>query len=254
MVVNMQFNKTHRIYFLDALRGISILYVILYHLLYDVEFIFGKTIGFFHSWGMEAVHFFFLAILIGVSGISTAFSRNIFRRGAILYILGMLITLGTALFMPENLIVFGILSFFGLIMLLYAAAKPFLDRIDWRVQLAVWILLYIIFRNFSQENTLDFLFFKLEIPQALHEIPYLYPVGIVPNGFYSADYFPLIPWGFIFLCGTALSKPILAEKFPAWFYTFKTPVLDFLGRHTLLIYIAHQPLIFGALWLIYSIF
>ena len=249
----MEFHKSNRIYILDALRGLSILYVILYHLLFDLEYIFNMSIDFFHSSGMAAVHFFFLAVLIGVSGICTAFSNNIFRRGTILYLLGLSITLITSIVVPDNLIVFGVLSFFGLTMLLYAVARPFLDRIPWGGQLALWLLLYMIFRDFSASNTVDLFFVQLKIPEELHYNPYLYPLGIRSRDFYSADYFPLLPWSFIFLCGTALSKPILARKFPAWFYTFRTPFLDVIGKHTLSIYILHQPILYGTLWLLYAI-
>ena len=246
----MEFNRSNRIYFLDVLRGAAILYVVLYHLLYDLEFILDWTIPFFHSVAMEAVHFFFLAVLIGVSGISTAFSRNIFRRGSMLYLLGMVITLVTSLFLPENLIVFGILSFLGLMMLLYAAARPVLDRIPWWILLAVWFVLYLIFRDFASGNTLHLLFTEWQLPEVFSKQSYLYPLGIRPPGFYSADYFPLLPWGFIFLCGTALSKPILDRKFPAWFYHVRIPFLDFIGKHTLLIYIVHQPVLYGGLWIL----
>lgn len=67
-----EFNKNNRINFLDTLRGISIIYVVLYHFLYDI-ILFGVDVPFFGSFFMEAVHNFFLVILITVSGICTAF-------------------------------------------------------------------------------------------------------------------------------------------------------------------------------------
>lgn len=248
-----EFNKSNRIDILDGLRGAAIIFVVVYHILYDLNSIFGVRIGFFNSIGMDVVHFIFLVILIGISGISTSFSKNIFKRGATIYLLGLMITLLTSIFAPNIVIVFGILSFFGMAMLIYAVAKPFLERINWVAQLIIWILLYIVFSDFDNANTINLFFTQITIPDSFRANEYLYPLGIRTKDFHSSDYFSLIPWGFIFLAGTAISKPIIQRKFPKWFYELKMPALDFLGNHTLIIYILHQPLVYGILWIIFSV-
>jgi uncharacterized membrane protein len=247
-----EFNKNNRINFLDTLRGISIIYVVLYHFLYDI-ILFGVDVPFFGSFFMEAVHNFFLVILITVSGICTAFSRNIFKRGAFIYILGGIITFATSVFMPENIVVFGVLSFFGISMLAYGTIKPFLDKIPWLWQFFIWVFLSAVFWSFDENGIINLFLIKFKLPDFLYEIKYLYPLGIKSDDFYSADYFSLIPWFFVFLCGTALSKPVLEKKAPELFYKISFKPIDFLGRNSLTVYIIHQPVIYGIVWLIFNV-
>ena len=72
------------------------------------------------------------------------------------------------------------------------------------------------------------------------------PLGLPGAGFSSADYFPLIPWCFVFAAGTVVGRLARDGKFPAWTYPSRVPFFSFLGRHALLIYIVHQPVIYGA--------
>lgn len=245
------FCRTKRIAALDTLRGAAIIFVVVYHLLYDLV-IFGADIGFFYSEAMEAVHFFFLAVLMCVSGICTAFSRNIFKRGAVIYLLGEGITVVTSLLMPSERIVFGVLSFFGLMMLIYGVCKPALDKLNPYVMLAVWVVLYIIFRDFSSEQVIQLGFTDITVRATPAAAEYLYPLGITAPAFSSADYFAIIPWGFIFMAGTALSGPVSQRKLPKLFYEIKCPPIDFLGRNTLIIYVLHQPILYGIVWLVFT--
>ncbi|MDE6599049.1 MAG: DUF1624 domain-containing protein, partial [Oscillospiraceae bacterium] len=111
--------RRNRVGVLDTLRGFSILYVMLYHLLYDLIFFGGMSIPFFFTDTMEIIHRFFLVILFSVSGICAGFSSNVLTRGATLYLMGEVLTLVTAAFVPDETIVFGVLSCFGMSMLIY---------------------------------------------------------------------------------------------------------------------------------------
>ncbi|MCM1577229.1 MAG: DUF1624 domain-containing protein, partial [Ruminococcus sp.] len=78
-----------RIEILDLLRGGSMILVVIYHILYDLRFIFGADIPRPLIPGqpeIEAVHICFLWVLFGVSGICSGFSRSSIKRGAALYI------------------------------------------------------------------------------------------------------------------------------------------------------------------------
>jgi uncharacterized membrane protein len=76
------------------------------------------------------------------------------------------------------------------------------------------------------------------------------PLGIYTSSFTSSDYFPLLPWAFIFLVGTFFGRFAAAEKFPKFTYQSHIPPLSFMGRHALIIYIVHQPIIAGVAWLV----
>lgn len=233
------YSGKNRIDILDALRGAAMIFVVIYHLLYDLIYFKEVNIPFFYSGTMDVIHTGFLIILFSVSGICTAFSKNSLRRGAVLLVLGEAITIGMSIIAPDDIIVFGVISFFGASMILYDLIRPFISKIPWYITFAVCILLYIIFFDFS-EGALNFIFTRvyIDLPRNLD---YLYPLGVTSSTFRSSDYFPLIPHMFIFLAGTALSEPVRKGMLPRWFYTVKTPFIRFIGKHSLLIYLIHQP-------------
>ena len=75
-------------------------------------------------------------------------------------------------------------------------------------------------------------------------IGFLFPLGLVAPGFFSADYFPLFPWLFVFLMGTYLGGPMKAGRFPAFFYKISPGFFGAVGRHALIVYLLHQPVLF----------
>ena len=82
---------------------------------------------------------------------------------------------------------------------------------------------------------------------------YLYPLGLTASDFASADYFPVIPYIFMYFAGRGLYKPVNNGWMPDRLYHMRPGVLAFIGRHSLLIYVLHQPLLLGILWLIFRI-
>lgn len=244
------FGRNNRIELLDLLRGVSLIYVMLYHLCYDLITVKGVNITFFGARWFEVLHDAFLALLIIVSGICSSFSHDSVRRGAVLFFMGSIFTIVTDLFMHDSVAVFGALSFFGVMMMLCGLAKPIFQRIDWRILLALSLLLYFVTIDFADKGGLLHLFFtdiKLPLPE---NSQYSYTIGILPKEFYSSDYFPLIPNGFLYIVGAALSRPIAEKKFPSFFYgRIKARAVNFIGRYSLWFYVIHQPIFLGILYL-----
>lgn len=240
-----EIGRNNRVMLLDTLRGFAIIYVMLYHLLYDLIFFGGASIPFFFSDGMEIVHRFFLVVLFSVSGICAGFSKNVLKRGAVLYLLGEALTVVTAAFVPDETIVFGVLSCFGMIMLIYGVISPVMKKIPNVVIFAVFAVLAVIFTDFYRTDSLFLVFgrVQLDVPD---NIRWLYPIGITSADFHSADYFPLAPYGFIFLAGTALSDSVKNGSLPRFCYKAKLPVVNFCGRYSLWFYIIHQPVFLAA--------
>lgn len=237
--------KTPRIAILDTLRGFSMLLVIAYHILYDLKFIYRLDIPRILTPGqpeIEFVHICFLWILFAVSGICSGFSRNSLKRGAVLYIIGFLITVATAFFMPSELIVFGVLSCFGACMVIVSLIRPVLDRADNRVILILSVLLWFMFSDLYRSGNIHLLItdIHIDLPKTCD---FLYPIGIRGEHFKSSDYFPVIPYIFMFLAGYSLYRPISENKFPKRFYSSTSNPVGFIGRHSLIIYAVHQPLL-----------
>lgn len=244
MTADKKISSQNRIDFLDGLRGLSIIVIVIFHMLYDVGYFFNTDLGFFSERFQYPIQLIFPAMFFIVSGICTAFSRNSVRRGAMLFLLGQAITIITSVFIPEEIIIFGVITFIGCSMMIYEFIKHLLNRIPWRIVFIVSLLLYIVLFRVSDHQQI-FLFYKFIDIDFPDNYNYLYPIGIKYSGFYSSDYFPIIPNIFLFIAGTALSRPINEKKFPKWFYRMKMPVFNIIGRKSLIIYIVHQPVIFA---------
>ena len=86
------------------------------------------------------------------------------------------------------------------------------------------------------------------------QTPQLWLFGFTTPDFASADYFPLLPWFFVFLLGTWAGRYVKAGRLPQWFYTARAPRLALVGRHALLLYVLHQPLLYALTMLLRLIF
>ena len=87
---------------------------------------------------------------------------------------------------------------------------------------------------------------------AVVSVGWLYPLGFTAPGFFSADYFPLLPWFFLFLLGTGLGGWCLRNR-ESQILTAPLPrMLTWPGRHSLMIYVLHQPVLYGISYLIWG--
>lgn len=240
-----------RVGMLDLLRGGAMILVVAYHLLYDLVNMAHQSLPHWLTPGepiVEGVHTGFLWVLFAVSGICSGYSRNLLRRGVLLYLAGFAVTLVTTLWIPDFTIVFGVLSCFGACMILVALCEKWLDRIPWPVLTVLGVLLWIVFADFS-DNVLH-LGFK-DVVLHLPDVEYLYPLGMESRQFSSADYFPIIPFFFMYLAGRGLHRPVSRGSFPKWFYASHCRPIEWIGRHSLIIYAVHQPILIGIVSLIW---
>lgn len=230
-----------RIHFMDEVRGFAVLCMIFYHAFYSLAFVFGL------DWGMRLLLFFmpaepfFAGLFIFISGISSDLSHSNLIRGAKLLVVALLVTLVTVVFLPEERILFGILHFLSCAMLLFGCIQKPIRRIPMVVGLAVCVVLYL--ATFQVDEGI--FCFAMQWPKALYQTDWLAPLGFHSPSFYSADYFPILPWIFVFLAGTFVGRLAAAGRFPKWMYTRRIPPLSWLGRHALIVYIVHQPVIFA---------
>lgn len=78
---------------------------------------------------------------------------------------------------------------------------------------------------------------------------FLYIMGFAQR-LSSADYYPVIPWGFLFLAGAMGGYIFKCKNLPGFLYRNFCRPLAFIGRHTMIIYLVHQPLLFGIFMLV----
>lgn len=87
---------------------------------------------------------------------------------------------------------------------------------------------------------------KLMLPQSLYANYFTAFFGFYPDWFYSTDYFGLLPWLFLFWAGYYLHKAVGRRRMEPLRRSV-CPALGWMGRHSLLLYLLHQPVIYGVL-------
>lgn len=248
------FKKNKRICILDELRGIAIIAMIIYHTIYSMAFIF--SLDFSYDLLLQAYRFQPLIpiLFIALCGISCSFSKNNLKRGAVIVATAIAITIATAIFMPSATIIFGILHFLGISLILYSLAQKFIDKVPVNIGIVLFLVLFIVAYNIP----MGYIGFKpllyFELPTQLYSFYPLFIFGFPTPDFTSGDYFPLIPNIFLLLFGIYIGKLIKEKGVPSFMYKKLCPPLGFLGRHSLVIYVIHQPIIIGILYLVTSIF
>ena len=248
-LIKNDINNENRCHTLDTIRGIALISMIIYHTCFDIVYFFTEhsvPSGLYVIWQQTICWTF-----IGVSGAALNYSKHPIRRSLIVLLAGYILTLGTYIFMREETIIFGVLQCIGYSMLIIGLLKKPLDKINPIVGFIIFFILFGFTKNIADYRTLGFFSLKLiNVPDAWYTIN-LYPLGLPKLGFTSGDYFPLVPWLFLMLACYYLWKLIIEKVNNKKVFNIKIPLITLLGENTLLIYIIHQPIIYGILYLIY---
>lgn len=240
-----------RYHLLDFIRGICILLVVGYHILFDLSEVFGGAYPFFRSTAMTNFRHCFVGTLVILAGISCSFTRSNIKRGIKILFWGMVITGVTTFLMPSQQITFGILHFFGTAMLLYGVLEKPIGKIPTIPGLLLNIILLLVTWNIYRGILGIPGWLTLELPEIGHHFP-LFVLGF-RTGHSSGDYYPLMPWLFLFFIGVFLGRYFKAGSVPAVFRKNPIPVLATIGRNTLWIYLIHQPVVYGLLYLWFTL-
>lgn len=247
-VINI--NARRRIHLMDELRGFAVFCMIFYHAFYTLAYLYKIKIGLLLLNFFMPAEPYFAALFMFISGISSNLSRSNLKRGFKLLGLALVVTLVTYVAVPQEVIWFGILHFLSVCMILFGLVKPLFDRFRFSViPVAVCAVLFAATSGISW-GYLGFspqLGFRL--PNSLYRTNWLAPLGIYNENFFSSDYFPIFPWIFVFAAGTFIGKLAAAGKFPRFTYRSRVPFFSWFGRHALILYLVHQPVIYGICWL-----
>lgn len=241
--------RHRRLVGIDAARGVAIVMMVIYHLVFDLSSFGGLSVnpteGFWHVFQRTIAGSF--VFLVGVSlvlshhRVSTsgrptlALYPRYLARGARIFALGLVITAVTWVIDSEQVITFGILHLIGVVIVL---AYPLIGRVWLNIVLGAGI---IIANLWVSSVTLSF--------------PWLLWLGLRPAGYSTFDHQPLVPWLGVALLGLAAGQLLhehgarlagrgsrMAEYSPV------LRGLASMGRRSLPIYLVHQPVLITGLW------
>lgn len=242
--------KKKRFIELDLFRGLAIVLMIFGHILWDLDYfgVIPMNNGIYSGLQKTVPPMFFLIVGMGLivsrkkkeltpEG-EKKYYKRLMMRGVKIIGLGIILTLISILFIPDKPVFFGVLHCIGLSIIL---SVPFLKYRQYNLIFATTMILAGLW--FTQLN--------IQNPTLAHLIFGLRPAEIWSM---TVDYFPLLPWFGVTLLGIAIGD---------WMYCgdkrrFRMPdlsryrpakIFSWIGQHSLEIYLIHQPVIAGTLYL-----
>ena len=244
-----------RLFLLDEFRGLLVLNMVVFHTIWDLVYMFGNN----WQWYIEDRQPWRLWIggnFILLSGFCWRMSKNPLKRGMIVYLSGMLVSMVTILFTPSARIQFGVLTLIGSCMLLMTFLDVFLQKVPSVLGIVIGAVLFFLTLGVNS----GYIGYKgmplIELPREWYANWLTTYIGLPESGFYSTDYYTFLPWLFMFAIGYFLYRLVFSGKKnpPRVLYKSICPPLGWVGRHALIIYMLHQPIIYGVLSVWYMIF
>lgn len=243
----MMKSKSNRYELLDSIRGITLLSMIFYHGAWDLVYLYGVKWDWYHGMGAYIWQQSICQTFIFLSGFCWLFGKKPFKRGLIVLGSSILVSAVTCLFLPDSRVVFGVLTFIGSAMLLMIPFDKLFKKIPAEIGIFISLLLFLLTRNVNKGYLGFETFNVVKLPDTWYRGMAAAYLGFPPPSFFSTDYFSLIPWLFLFFAGYFASYIFQKRNaFGASFFTWGLSPLSFLGRHSLLIYLIHQPVLYFA--------
>jgi len=247
-----------RLYFIDEYRGFWLINMILYHAIWDIVYIFGCD----WRWYKSDMAFFWQQSIcwsfIFISGFCWQMGRNKFKNGIKVFGEGIVITLATLIFMPDSRVIFGVLTLLGSSMLLMIPCDVVFKKINpWLGALLSFILF--LFTYPVNDGYLGFGGVEMvQLPRELYSSWLSTYLGFPEPGFWSTDYFSLLPWFFLYAVGYFAYKIVFMREEKTQIKEIMEKSicspLGWIGRNSLVIYMLHQPVIYGVLYLWFMFF
>lgn len=254
-------NQNKRLHLLDTIRGMAILGMFLIHINYDLPGILGIDPEYTYSFGYHVFCQCVRGTFIFLSGYCAFMGKKTLKRGLIVSGAGLAITAATYLtgiitkggFIP---IYFGVLTLIGASMLLSIPFRKIINKKNapfffFGFLLCFFLTLHVYagyagFYGHPLFHYPDFLY-KVKKPVLSMIMAF---IGFPGPRFQSSDYFPLMPWFFLFMSGFSLYGWAGEKINRLKIMKLRIEPVTFLGRYSLWVYLIHQPVFLMILWLI----
>jgi len=228
---------TPRLGGIDALRGLAVVAMVAYHFAFDLAYFRVTAQNFYRDPFWLHSRTAILSSFLLIAGISLVLAQSTPQGRARFWIhvgrvaaCAVAVTAGSYLVFPRSFIWFGVLHAIALSLVM---SRPLVAR-PW-LALGIGIAV-VITGNVVASPAFD--------SRALGWIGFTTAKPI------TEDYVPVFPWTGVMLIGIAAGHVLLRHGFAAVAPLARLPaMLQWLGRHSLAVYMVHQPLLFGALWI-----
>ena len=250
----MEEEKKSRIYWIDNARAIAIISMILYHTMWDLVYLYGVKATWYRSEGAFIWQQSICWTFIFLAGFCSNMSGNPMKHGLIISFWGIAVMAITQAFMQQNGVWFGILTLIGTSSLLSAFFRKYMRKIPAWFGMAASFICFFLTYHVGDGYIKIFGKKILQLPEILYQNLFTAFLGFPTASFCSTDYFPMLPWIFLFFTGFfaygAYSKNShLYERF--FKINIRIPVFSKISKCALIIYILHQPIIYGILEIIF---
>lgn len=246
-------HNTKRLLLPDTIRGLLVIGMIVYHLLFDLYYMFDADIPWFTGQGMRLFQLSILSGFVLLSGFCFSMGKRKIFRAAQVLVCGFIITIVTYIFMPSQKILFGVLTCLGLCMLLMTVLEKPLSKLPPVFGFLLFVMLGLLTYGVRSGYIGLYTYPLFDLPDAWYTTSFLFPLGLKNADFRSSDYVPLLPWFFVFVSGFYLHKIVYKSEKAKRALRYGIKPLAVVGRYSLWIYMAHQPIIYGVLWLIFKL-
>lgn len=237
-----------RVRVFDAVRGFSVLSMMTFHLCYDLRYLYGLPMAWFAPPFLDVWRASISWTFLFVAGCMCVLSRSNLRRGLVYGAFALLIFVATSVAAADVPISFGIIFCMSACTLVYALLERLRlaprGPVAGLVLLALFVVSLGVTRGFVGVGPLT-----VDLPASLYATDRLSWLGFPGPTFESGDYYPVLPYLLMYLSGASFNALWKGRGYPE---RLRGPVcrpLEFVGRHALAFYVAHQPLILAALWL-----
>ena len=234
--------RSSRVRVFDAVRGFSVISMVLFHLCYDLRFIQGRDLSWFAPPLQDIWRCSISWAFVFIAGCMFAWSHDNLKRSMRYLAAALLIWVVTTIASVDVPINFGVIYCMGACTL----CTWILSRLSFTPQgpypAAILFVCFLLTQNLAR-GSLGIGSLVIQLPRALYSTPWLSWAGFPGPGFMSGDYYPLLPYLFLYLAGSSLGRMWKADGMPQWCYECKFPALEAVGRNALPIYFLHQPLI-----------
>ena len=224
-------DQAQRFLTIDVLRGVAVLLMVIFHVAFDLNTFGFASIDFIGNAFWFSFPRFIVTLFLVCVGMSLALAhkggirwvavrRRFYKIGA----WALVITILTYILFPENFVYFGILHCIAItsVVGVFFVGRP---------KLSLCLCVILLVTNFVFQPTL---------------IPISSWLNVSPM-----DYIPFYPWFGVVLLGIYLES-VNFQRIPIKKSSLTRP-FEFMGKHSLKIYLLHRPIIYGLLLALYKL-